>query len=453
MKHTAWFLLLALACAPGLSAQNQSEEEFFGSTGVEAAPGTAEKKNLQEEVEKPGVGLSGNLFATASYTMSRDFVLGNAGSADNTLANVVTGDFLVDARLTRGFRAFLDLGLGYASAGTPLVHNFTVVSPPAVPGPLVLVENQNMLFGMKEIFVDFNFGNVARFRLGQQVLQWGVGNFWQPTDLINIEHKSFLNLDALLQGVFGLRADFIFSHAFRIYTFLNLNNIADLSKAAFAARAEFLAGVVEFGVAGWLKYQQIPVFGVDLSTPLFWDLNLTGEASFSWGDNGQKLDTSGVPYSVRDQLVAKVDVGLSRSFDAGNVLDRINVIAEFFYNQTGYSQNMFQQLSGIPLATFVGSYYHAGYYGQYYGALFVTVNKFPASNMTLSLSGLANVSDLSGIAMAMLSYAPVNNFTLSLQLGAYLGAGTGEYTISYNPATNTLGNNALFAILGAKVVF
>jgi hypothetical protein len=418
---------------------------------VEAPPGTAEKKNLQEEVEKPGVGLSGNLYATASYTMSRDFVLGKAGLEDNTLANVVTGDFLVDARLKPGFRAFLDLSLGYLSAGTPVVHDFTQI-PSGLP--LVVSEEQNTLFGLKEIFVDFNFANVAYFRLGQQVLQWGVGYFWQPTDLINIEHKNFLNLDALLQGVFGLRADFVFSRAFRVYTFLNLNNIEDLSKAAFAARAEFLAGVVEFGVSGWLKYQQIPVFGVDLSTPLFWDLNLTGEASLSWGENGQKLSSATfLPYSVRDQLVAKVDVGLSRSFDVGNVLDRVNVIAEFFYNQTGYSQNMFQKLSGAQLATFVASYYHMGYYGQYYGALFVTVNKFILSDMTLGLSGLANFSDLSGIAMATLSYSPVNNFTLSLQLGAYLAAGTGEYTISYNPANDTLRNNALFAILGAKVLF
>ena len=138
---------------------------------------------------------------------------------------------------------------------------------------------------MKEFFVDFNAANTVYFRAGKQVLQWGTGYFWNPTDLINIEHKSFTNLTALLDGVFGLRIDVVFSRDFHLYTFLNLNAIQDITDVAFAARSEFLVGTFEFGFSGWLKSEKIPVFGTDLTTPLFWSLNLTGEASFSWGDN------------------------------------------------------------------------------------------------------------------------------------------------------------------------
>ena len=65
------------------------------------------------------------------------------------------------------------------------------------------------------------------FRAGKQVLKWGTGYFWNPTDLINIEHRSFTNTNALLHGVFGLRSDVVFSPNWHLYTFLNLNGVQD----------------------------------------------------------------------------------------------------------------------------------------------------------------------------------------------------------------------------------
>ena len=457
LKRCMLGLLAALLLSPGLFAQSETaatagagEDEFFGSGAVEAAQGTAEKKNIAEDIEKERVGLSGILQATGSYTMTRNFVQGITGAEDNSLSNVMMGDFLVDVRLKKSFRAFVDLNLGYLTAGTPVIHNFTEIAP--VPGtPLVVSEDQTTLLGVKEIFLDFNAGNTVYFRAGKQVLQWGTGYFWNPTDLINIEHKSFTNLNALREGVFGLRSDVVFAREFHLYTFLNLNALQDITDVAFAARSEFLVGAFEFGFSGWFKSGKIPVFGVDLTSPLPFSLNLTAEASFSWGDNQDKLDVNGLStHTIRDQIVPKVDVGLSRSFDAFDVQDRIRINAEFFYNGAGYDVNMLQSLGQAGLATFLSGYYLPGYYGQYYGALFVTVSKFIVSDMTLTLSGLANLSDTSGIAMVAFAYAPVNNFELSLQLGSYLGPDNSEYTIS--PSTSG-GSNMFFISLGAKVNF
>ena len=85
--------------------------------------------------------------------------------------------------------------------------------------------------------------------------------------------------------MFGFRSDVVFSPKAHLYTFLNLNGIQDISNVAFAARTEFLVGTFEFGFSGWLKPYKLPVIGTDFTTPLFWNLNLTGEAAFSWGDN------------------------------------------------------------------------------------------------------------------------------------------------------------------------
>ncbi|HVP18642.1 MAG TPA: hypothetical protein VMU36_06560 [Spirochaetia bacterium] len=442
----------AAPAAAGAAAAGSGEDEFFGSGEVEAKQGAAEKQNVAEAVEAQRLGFSGQLQTLSSYTMTRNFVAGATGFSDNTFANTIMGDFLVDARFPKSFRMFLDLNLNYIPTGVMVPINMIETSP--IQQPLTVLQNQTTLLDIKEIFVDFNFANTVKFRAGKQVLQWGTGYFWNPTDLINVAHKSFTNLNALLDGVFGLRTDVTFSPVFHLYTFINLNNVEDLTNVAYAARTEFLAGKVEFGFAGWYQYSKIPVFGADITMPLFWELNMTGEASLSYGDNAQKIDTNGNSYSVSGQLVPKVDIGLSRTFDVLNVQDRLTVMAEFFWNSDGYGQNMFQTLITPGSVPFPSSpYYHASYYGQYYGALFVSINQFGLPNMTLTLNGLCNFSDTSAIALVGLSDSPVSNFTLQLQVGSFLGPSNAEYTSTPNATTNGLTSNMFLVILSAQVNF
>jgi len=415
-------------------ALEQDEEDFFGSAEVEAAEGEAEVRNLAEELDQERLGFSGNLEASGSYLLTREFLRGELGQEDNELGLLVQGDFLLDARLKKGFRAFLDLGLG------------TVVGQPTT------------LIGLKEVFIDFNFANAVYFRAGKQVLQWGRGLLWNPTDLINVQRKSFSDLEALREGVFGLRADVVFARAFHLYTFFDLNNVEDLSDIAMAARAEFLLGSVEFAFSGWAKPAEIPVFGFDLSAPLFWDLSFHGEGTLSWGFPVDKMDTLGGPVPIRDELVPRISVGLSRSFDAGDIQDRIVVNTEFYYNGLGYKENMFEVLIPDHLDTFLADYYNSGDYGTYYGALFVTINRLFKTNLTLNLSGLGNFSDLSFIAMADLAWVPVNNFTLSLTVSSFLGPDLREYTTlprvsDTPPPVYSLSGSAFSVGLGARVAF
>ncbi|HVO38216.1 MAG TPA: hypothetical protein VMV03_04225, partial [Spirochaetia bacterium] len=183
----------AAAGSGSAAAGAGGEDEFFGSGDVEAKQGAAETQKPAEAIEKERLGFSGQLQAQSAYTMTRNFVLRGAPLSDNTLANAIAGDFLVDARLPKSFRMFMDVNIDYLPTGAPVVHTFTPV-PPLPPIPQVVSENQTTILNIKEVFVDFNFANTVYFRAGKQVLQWGVGYFWNPTDLINVEHKSFTNL-------------------------------------------------------------------------------------------------------------------------------------------------------------------------------------------------------------------------------------------------------------------
>jgi hypothetical protein len=439
-----------------------TEDDFFNSSNVEATQGQADVKNMEEAVDKEMVGLSGNLAATGSYTMTRDFLWGLKGISDNSFNYNMTGDLLLDVRLKKGFKAFVDLFLGYSNFGMPNIHQYTLLNPvdtflglETIPTGSIfyMSEDQQMLLSLKEIFVDFNISNVVYFRVGKQVLQWGLGYLWNPTDLINIEKKSFTDLSALRDGTFGARVDVVFSPTIHLYTFLGFQGVESISDVALAARAVFLVGTVEFGVSGWAKDSKIPVFGLDISAPLFWSLNFYAEASASWGFNSDKMRPDGSTYSIRDRLVPRITAGLSRSFDLGDVQDRIQVNVEFYYNDAGYNENMFE--SANRAAFLQGGYYSSGDYGKVYGALFITINKIFTSNTTLTLSGLGNFSDLSFMVMADLSYTPVNNFTISFKLISYLGSNFREYTIAFNSSdlTATPGNNMFAANIGCTVNF
>jgi hypothetical protein len=469
------FAFTALAALP-LWGDDNSGDNFFDEGSVEVAPDAKVTANPDEAIEKESVTLTGEIQAIGSYTLTRDFLWGYKDIDDNALSYLLTGDFLLDARLRKGFRAFADLNIGYSNVGMPISHTFNLLNP--VVGPvylfptyttpsgdvaiipsgsiLIVTEDQNLLIGVKELFIDFNIANAVYFRVGKQVLQWGTGYLWNPTDMINIEKKSFLNLTALRQGQFGLRADFAFDRAFHLFTYVQFEGASDFSQMAVAGKAEFLLGSVETSLSAWWKGGKIPVFGWDISAPLFWDIDFHAEAAVSWGDNLDKMHTDGTAYQIRDQLVARASAGFSRSFTVDNDENGVVFNTEFYYNSSGYDENMFEALSSANLQKFLmNGYYDSGDYGKFYGMVALTINKFLANQLTFTLSGIGNFSDLSFIAVGDFSYAPVYDFTIDFKILAYIGLNYREYTMYYalNGTALQTGNNMFGASVSCDVKF
>ncbi len=451
--------------APALWAQDKSGDDFFDEGSVEAPAETNKETPKPDEVlDKESLTLSGDIQALGSYTLTRDFLWGYTNMDDNALSYLLTGDFLLDARLRKGFRAFLDLNVGYSNVGLPATHTYNLIALipssgppiPIPPGSLFLVsEDQNLAIGIKELFVDFNIANAVYFRIGKQVLQWGTGYLWNPTDMINVEKKSFLNLTALRQGNFGLRLDIAFARAFHLFTYVEFEGAQDFSQMAVAGKAEFLIGQVETSLSAWWRGGKIPVFGWDISAPLFWSIDFHAEAALSWGDNLDKMDTAGNVYQIRDQLVARVSAGLSRSFAVDNDDNRVIFNTEFYYNSSGYDNNMFDVLSPTQLITFLSGYYDPNDYGKFYGMVALTINKFLANQLTFTVSGIGNFSDLSFIAVGDFAYVPVYNFTIDFKILAYIGLNNREYTMSptISGTSVTLKNNMFGASISCDVKF
>jgi len=340
----------------------------------------------------------------------------------------MTGNLLLDARLKKGIKGFANLEVEY----TP--------------------DTGKTQYWLRELFIDLNYKNKLYFRTGKQVLQWGRCYFFNPTDLINVEKKSFIDKIGSREGAYGLKMHIPFGTKANIYTFIDTGKADNADTLAGAYKFEWLMGETEMALAVWGKKGFLPVYGYDISTRLF-KIDISGELSLTYGDNYPVMnENAGSLYleKTSDEWVPRAALGLSKSFDLGDVQDKISVTVEGYYNHRGYEENILDD-SGIylydrpvvvddtmiPMGPKAAYFYGNGLYepnnfGKYYLAMFTTVSKFISSDISLNINGIANMSDSSAIISTGLSYSDINDLSASFSVSSYLGNDNREYTFAGN---------------------
>lgn len=492
--------------------------DFIGGPSVVSAESIEDNSIQQIET---GVFFTGDISASGSYNFNRDWMTGDGEFDDNLLSASIEGNFYVDVRLKKGFKAFLSIGAGYLPSGTPVsssfteigierkISNFTVttnvpvgvsittnLSPfsieittnyanitgtnsveiiEVVTNTHTMFETNELVIGVKEFFVDLNIAKRVYFRTGKQVIQWGRGYLWNPTDLINAEKKDFFDMSGVREGTYGIRMHIPFGTIVNIYSFFDASdNVRNFNDFAAAAKVEALIGGFECSISGWWKDGYYPLYGFDFSTRIPGiDVDLRGEISLSYGANKPLLRkatsnisltgsysypspigsgtyeyeitvTNTETYKIHEEVVPKFAIGLGRAFTIADVEDRLMINLEYYYNHLGYDENLFEDdIYKAALFQTQGAYEPSSH-GKHYAALFTSFSKFIVTDMNLSLNAIANLSDLSFIVTTSLSYSPIDNLTLSTTITGYIGEENREYT---------LGGNALATSIEAGFVF
>lgn len=282
--------------------------------------------------------------------------------------------------------------------------------------------------------MDVNIGHKVYFRFGKQNLKWGRGYLWNPTDVISTDRKDFTDIEARLEGVYGLKTHIPFGTKYNLYGFLNTSGANKTQDFSFAGKFEVLLPQnIEMAVSAWKKQGYHAVYGLDFATHKL-DMNWRGEMSLSYGDNRHRLekqDSKYVDTQIEDKWVPRLSFGVTRFFDAGNYTDRIELTSEFYYNYGGYDDNMLQD-EAIRASFLQGGYFESGNYGKYYAAVFSRYNKFLISDLALFLNTIGNLSDSSFILSSGLDYQLANNAALNFKVNGYLGAKNREYTLAGN---------------------
>lgn len=430
MKTTAFTHLLlfgAVVLIGTVTAQEINEDELFSDTAlilVDSSIMVTASTKL-DGLDSTVVSFSGQVTSVAAVrlkeqwfsTLERQYI---------APSSMMLSNCFFDIRLPFNVKSFADAETHY------------------VPG----VEN-GLTLTMPELFLDLNIARRAYFRMGKQVLQWGRGYFWNPTDLVNVESKSFIPKIGSREGTYGIKVHIPFGTTWNIYGFLDMNELGSVDSMAGAARLELLVGGTEMGMALWSKRFKDPVFGFDFSRTVF-TVSVTGEMSVTRGTNyiipdvkhSSLLNKSGrgaplVFTNAGSSPVVRLSAGLMRMFDVLDVDDRMTVVTEFYYNGAGLGGNIFEEYAlneaigqlGPSVMTMDLSL------AKYYGAFFVTVNKFLLSEMSLQCNGMANFNQQCAVLAAGVTYATLHNLSIGALCIAHVGPKVSEYTLMGRDAT------------------
>ncbi|MBN1576843.1 MAG: hypothetical protein JW913_09840 [Chitinispirillaceae bacterium] len=447
MNTNAWMftVMLAAAFCPRGITQDIDENALFGDTAITMIDSSqlTVASSAVDGVDSTIVSFSGGVTGIGETGLSRDwFKNRNRREIDPTA--LMLGDLMLDVRLPFGMKAFTD-------------------------GEIYLSPDSNGLtFAVPELFLDANIGRRVYFRAGKQVLQWGRGYFWNPTDMVNVERKTFIERIGSREGTFGLKTHIPFGTKWNIYGFLDLHKLSSIDSLAGAARFEGLFGGTEAGIALWGKRGKDPIIGLDFSTTIL-SWSVTGEMSITGGKNYRVLDMEKSAFfsenpsahSLDSQFVFKdfgndpvvrLCAGLMRSFDLLDVDDRVMVVGEFYFNQVGDGGNafekyhvgkMYESIMKLPGADTVMQQanialqqgFEFNSLAKFYGAFFVTVSKFLISDMTLQLNGLVNFNHGCAMLTAGVQYMTLHNFSLGCLVTGFVGPEESEYTFTGNGAS------------------
>ncbi len=425
-------MVISALTSPAWTADSMSVDEnalFSDTATVVPQKGMVDSAHMKDATEKKGTSIGGSVIAAATGVATRNWRTGYHMS-DTYLTSLLVGNLLLDARLLDNVKAFANAEVDYSPSSDTIGVD------------------------LREMFMDANINKQIYFRAGKQVLQWGRCYLWNPTDLINVEKKMFIEKIGSREGTYGLRVHAPFGTAMNLYSFVDLNSVSRLDQTAATAKFEFLAGGTEMAFSLWGKENRPPVAGYDFSTQVF-NINIYGEASVSNGNNTPMMAKAPDSVLYIDTFstgwTARVSIGFNRLFDFFDIKDGISIGAEAFYNGGGYSNNKFQDTTKYPfrepvtyviphvgsttlargtMAQFLlaNNLYEPNYLSHYYAAIFTGINRFLLSDMTLNLNALMNLEQESGVISLSFGYTTLSNLTFGITADAYLGGNNTEYT-------------------------
>jgi hypothetical protein len=414
-------------------------------------PAEAAKQNpvtaaLKSDKVRVGGSFYGSMTPSATWV---DFWDGDLalGDSNTSIGASLKSTLFFDARPTEDFRVY-----GSARAAYP----FSTETTDGISVPSLSVF---------ELFADFNLNDKVYFRMGKSTVKWGVGYFWSPADVINLEPINVLDAEAQREGPINFRMNFPIAgtqNNLYFYTILDSDyaNI-DFETTALAAKAEFLLGNYEVGLGAYYRYDTAERGMLTLTGPLG-DLDIFGEAMVSRGSAKTFVTSidSTSPFTVHTSSTAdnrdSIYFSASAGFLYSNQNANLTAIGQYYYNGEGYSNAdrdslVSQAKLAIAAAAFtdptkitslsasLASLISGS--GQHYAALMLSKGElFALEDLSASVIAVANLSDISGIVKPSLSWSVVDNFKLSLSpLFLFGPSGSGEFSMAGDLVSLSLG--------------
>ena len=463
------------------SADLSSVEEFLVSEGVEF-----------------GGSFSGSLSSSFDYDYlwTSDF---NITDPDQSMTPSVSADLFFDARPESNYRVFGKLGFASATGteqdlaslipeggitfqtGTDEEGNTTITTvdeedvDPNDPDQTTITpddaENAQggtstaLNISVKELFADFNWDDRMFFRFGKSTIEWGVGYFWSPSDVLNLTAIDVEDPTAEREGPVSLKIHYPFDIN-NAYLYLITENVDEPLDTAIASKVEFVIGNTEFGVGAYYQRDLAPRAVATVSTSIG-DFAVFGEGVASWGsdrvfvrpskdqsaaeedeedDLRLVLDT----YEVTDRPFFSATVGTNYMHDFEDDAGSLMLVGQYFYNGEGYNsdvpglleaayrlnQNAGENGLALDAADQPDNYEDPPdlgtgditNFGRHYAGAMISWSSIFDTDLSFSTLAIANLSDLSGMVIPTFTYRIIDYVSIAAGMRMTFGEEGDEYT-------------------------
>jgi len=302
---------------------------------------------------------------------------------------------------------------------------------------------------VKELFADFNWDNQVFFRAGKQTVNWGVGYFFSPADLLSLSRIDPEAPDAELDGPIALKINYpSLLNNYYLYTVVP-EEVTSFADAAIAPMAEFVIGNSEISLGAFYQYDKAPA-AMTTITSAIGDVSVYGEGYVSYGSDKIFIESNGgsgvTEVSYDDVFFFKGTLGGLYSWSDDLAYYNLSFRGQYYFNGEGYEDpdivNVFEtpqlatiidptdpsEIAGVLLES-----------GRHYGAVSVNWREMWGSDFSLSLFFIENFSSFSGMIKPSISWSGLDDIDISLSASGMFGDAGEEYSIPGSIAAVSLG--------------
>jgi hypothetical protein len=406
----------AFALASPVAAQDSfsiNEDEVVAKSAAGSAVGSL----LQTDTVRIGGSFSGSTTATWQWNDPWADGLDPASPDSHVLKPALSALVFFDARPTEASRFY-----GSVKTAWPFTE-----------------AGDTQVF---ELFSDFSHDDAIYFRFGKQTINWGVGYFFSPANIMNLDQIDPTDPTAQLEGPVAIRAMVPVKgtqHNLWAYAVFDQATMKP-EDTALAAKAEFVSGGWELGAGAYFKRGD-PLRGMLTAVGSMGQASLFGEATLSRGSSkkwvsevGDLTPTGIIPRTDDTSLFFKGTTGFRYTNGDANV----TVMGQYLYDGEGYANADREALIDkvlLQLGPAADDPYPMLFKklilgsGRHYAALTFVKNEFLAKDLSFSAFGIANLSDFSGYLKPTLSYSFFDGLSMSVSAMVALGFDSGEYVV------------------------
>ena len=438
-KFVFVLVMLALLSFPAL-AQDDNLDDLFGE------PEATEETNdddlfgdsfFTEVEEDPDANPADALLSSETVTIGGSF--GVSAEVNLALTPEDGEDAFTSGLTDLGTRLFLDARPN---------SDFRAF----VKGDISYETTNGVSFDLREAFADIDVDNQVFIRAGKQTINWGVGLFFSPANLVNLETIDPENPDAELAGPVAVKVQ-VPIDTNNATGYLLMDDLSSAENIGVAARYEFLLSGYEFTVGGiWRNENPWAVMvtaagniqGIDIieDVAVFAEIVLEGNSNkvFIVEDSGTPL---GYSTTTSDDLYVSATVGARASHTTEDDLYTISGAVQYLFNGLGYADTSVftenPQVIGAFLAQGQLGFNDLTERGQHYLAANVSSPDIANTSFNPSAFWLMSLSDGSGFLNTSVSYSGIEYLTPSLSYRFNYGAEGAEYSPRGSKHSLTLG--------------